>query len=465
MPSRPDLPTVFAALRHRNFRLFFIGQFVSLCGTWIQTVAQGWLVLHLTDSPFAVGLVTTLGTLPILLFTLYGGVVADRVNKHRLVLILQTGMLVEALLLAVLTYLDLVTVHWVMGLAAFYGLLSAFEVPTRQSLIAEIVEREDLMNAIALGSSAFNVARVVGPAIAGALIATLGLAACFFANAASFLAVIVSLLLMRPARRPQPPMEPALHAMLEGFRYIFGNRWPRAIMVLIATFAVFGFSFMTMMPVFARDVLGLDARGYGALVSAIGVGAAASAFFMAALGGRTRRARLVLGSGVLFGLTLTGAALAPGFASALGLFTLAGCLMALNGIAANTMLQLQAPDRLRGRVMGFYAFVVLGMAPIGSLQAGWLSERFGVRLAVASGGLVCLLVAGAVAWGMWHTRVRERGVVTGAVTGVGAGAGAIPEGTVGVVPGVGPGTVPNTAPGTVPSGVPERAPAKPGKSP
>jgi MFS family permease len=459
VPSRPDLRTVFAALRHRNFRLFFIGQFVSLCGTWIQTVAQGWLVLHLTDSPFAVGLVTTLGTLPILLFTLYGGVVADRVNKHRLVLILQTGMLVEALLLAVLTYLDLVTVHWVMGLAAFYGLLSAFEVPTRQSLIAEIVEREDLMNAIALGSSAFNVARVVGPAIAGALIATLGLAACFFANAASFLAVIVSLLLMRPARRPQPPMEPALHAMLEGFRYIFGNRWPRAIMVLIATFAVFGFSFMTMMPVFARDVLGLDARGYGALVSAIGVGAAASAFFMAALGGRTRRARLVLGSGVLFGLTLTGAALAPGFASALGLFTLAGCLMALNGIAANTMLQLQAPDRLRGRVMGFYAFVVLGMAPIGSLQAGWLSERFGVRLAVASGGLVCLLVAGAVAWGMWHTRVRERGVVTG------VGAGAIPEGTVGAVPGVGPGAVPGTVPGTAPSGVPERAPMKPGESP
>jgi MFS family permease len=287
-------PTIFAALRHRNFRLFFIGQFVSLCGTWIQTVAQGWLVLHLTDSAFAVGLVTALGTLPILCFTLYGGVVADRVNKHRLVLILQAGMLLEALLLGILVHLDLVTVNWVMGLAVFFGLLSAFEVPTRQALIAEIVEREDLMNAIALGSSAFNVARVVGPAIAGALIATLGLAACFFANAASYVAVLASLLLMRPAARPCLPVEPALQAMLEGFRYIFGNRWPRAIVTLIATFAVFGFSFMTMMPVFARDALHLDARGDGALVSAIGVGAATSAFFMAALGGRARRAPLVL---------------------------------------------------------------------------------------------------------------------------------------------------------------------------
>ena len=416
MPSRPPL-SIFAALRHRNFRLFFFGQFVSLCGTWIQTVAQGWLVLHLTDSPFQVGLVTTLGTLPILLFTLYGGVVADRVNKHRLVLILQSGMLIEALLLGVLTQLDLITVHWVMGLAVFFGLLSAFEVPTRQALIAEIVEREDLMNAIALGSSAFNVARVVGPAIAGALIATVGLAACFFANAASYLAVIASLLLMRPAVRPQPPVEPALDAMLEGFRYIFGNRWPRAIVCLIATFAVFGFSFMTMMPVFARDVLHLDARGYGALLSAIGVGAAASAFFMAAIGGRTGRARLVLGSGVLFGLVLTGAALTPNFGSALLLFTVAGCLMALNGIASNTTLQLQAPDRLRGRVMGFYAFVVLGMAPFGSLQAGWLSERFGVRVAVAAGGLVCLIVAGAVSYAMGRADGREDGQTGGRADG------------------------------------------------
>ena len=402
--------TLLPALRHRNFRLFLLGQFVSLCGTWIQTVARGWLVLQLTDSAFAVGLVSALGSLPILLFTIYGGVVADRVNKHRVVTALQTLMLLEALLLGLLTQFHLITVHWVMGLAVFFGLLAAFEVPTRQAMISEIVGRDDLMNAIALNSSAFNVARVIGPAIAGGIIATVGLAACFFVNAASYLAVVASLLLMRLAPRPAPSLEPALAAMREGFGYVFGNRWPRAIVTIIATFAVFGFSFMTMMPVVARDVLHLDARGYGALLSAVGVGAAAAAFFMAGLGARTRRSRLVLGSSVLFGIVLTGAALAPGFWSAMLLFTVAGCLMALNGIAANTMLQLQAPDRLRGRVMGFYSFVVLGMAPLGSLQAGWIAEHFGVRRALVLGGIVCLVVAAGVAWRMWRTRVGAMGL-------------------------------------------------------
>jgi MFS family permease len=404
-------PTLVSALRHRDFRLFLFGQFVSLCGTWIQTVAQGWLVLQLTDSAFAVGLVTTLGSLPILLFTLYGGVVADRTDKRKLVLALQCGMAVEAVALGVLTQLGLITVEWVMLLAVFFGLLSAFEVPTRQALVAEIVGREDLMNAIALGSSAFNLARVVGPAIAGGLIATVGLAACFYANAASYVAVIAGLVLMRVSRPAVPTRVPALPALLEGIRYVFGTRWPRALMLLIAAFSIFGFSFITMMPVFARDVLGLDAAGYGLLVSGIGIGAAAAALGMAGLGARARTARLAIGSAVLFGAALTAAAFAPGLWSALVLFTLTGCLMALNGIAANTMLQLQSPDHLRGRVMGFYSFTVLGMAPFGSLQAGWVSEHFGVRTALALGGVVCGLVAVGIGWGLGSrgSRVEGRG--------------------------------------------------------
>ncbi len=192
--------SVFSALRHRDFRLFLGGQLVSQCGTWVQTVARGWLVLQLTDSAFAVGLVTALGSLPILLFTLYGGVVADRVDKRRFVIVLQSLMLLEALALAVLTHQGWITVHLVMALAAFYGLLSAFEVPARQALVSEIVGRDDLMNAIALNSSAFNVARVIGPSIAGGLIATVGLAACFYLNAASYLAVVAGLVLMRVER-------------------------------------------------------------------------------------------------------------------------------------------------------------------------------------------------------------------------------------------------------------------------
>jgi MFS family permease len=401
---------VFAALRHRNFRLFLTGQFISLCGTWMQTIAQGWLVLQLTNSAFAVGLVTALGSLPILLFSLYGGVIADRVNKRRFILVLQSLMLLEALTLGVLTALDLITVHWVMGLAVFFGFLTAFEVPTRQAFVAEIVDREDLMNAIALGSSAFNLARVIGPALAGVLIATLGLSACFFANAASYLAVIASLVRMQGPDARVPAATPLWTALGEGFGYVFGSRWPRALVIIVTTFSIFGFSFMPLMPVFARDALGLDATGYGVMVASIGIGALAAAFFMAAFGGRVRQSRLVLGSSILFGTVLVAASLAPRFWSAVVLFTLCGGVMALNGIAANTMLQTEAPDELRGRVMGFYSFMVLGLAPFGSLQAGWVAEHFGVRVAFSAGGLVCLVVACGVAWSMGRARreARER---------------------------------------------------------
>jgi MFS family permease len=402
--------TVFAALKHRNFRLFLTGQFISLCGTWMQTIAQGWLVLHLTNSAFAVGLVTALGSLPILLFTLYGGVIADRVNKRRFIMVLQSLMLLEALTLGVLTALDLITVEWVMGLAVFFGLLTAFEVPARQAFVAEIVDREDLMNAIALGSSAFNLARVIGPALAGVLIATLGLAACFFANAVSYLAVLVSLVRMQVPGTGAPSVTPLWTALGEGFGYIFGRRWPRALVIIVTTFSIFGFSFMPLMPVFARDALGLDASGYGAMVASIGLGALAAAFFMAAFGGRVRQSRLVLGSSVLFGMVLVGASMAPNLWSAVVLFTLCGGVMALSGIAANTMLQTEAPDELRGRVMGFYSFMVLGLAPFGSLQAGWVAEHYGVRVAYSLGGLVCLAVAAGVAWWMGRAvRARREG--------------------------------------------------------
>jgi MFS family permease len=366
----------------------------------MQTIAQGWLVLQLTNSAFAVGLVTALGSLPILLFTLHGGVLADRVNKRRLVLFLQCLMLTEALTYAVLTALHLISVHWIMGLALFSGLLSAFEVPTRQSLIAEIVERPDLMNAIALNSTAFNLARVIGPALAGGLIAVAGLAACFFVNAASYMAVIASLLLMRGVESRPPALISMAAALKEGVTYFFGHRWPRALIIIVAAFSIFGFSFLPLMPVFARDVMHVDASGYGAMVASIGVGAAAAAFFLAGFGDRVRQSRLVLSSSMLFGVVLLGASLAPEYWSALGLFTLTGCIMALSGIAANTMLQTQAPDELRGRVMGFYSFMVLGMAPFGSLQAGWLAEHFGVRTAFGAGAIVCLAVSAGVTLSM-----------------------------------------------------------------
>jgi MFS family permease len=398
------LRSTFAALRHRNYRLFLFGQFVSLCGTLMQQVALGWLVLELTNSPFAVGLVTALGSLPILLLTLYGGVVADRVDKRRFVVLLQSLMLLEALILAILTAFHWVTVHWIMGLAAFAGLVSAFEVPTRQAMVIDLVEREDLMNAIALNSSAFNVARVIGPALAGALIAAAGLAACFFANAISYVAVLIALLAMKTEAPEGGARTNAIAAMKEGFRYVLDNRWPRALVVLIAGFAVFGFPFMIMAPVFARDVLRVGASGYAALVSAIGLGAAAGALGLAGFGKRFRKERLLMVASSLFGVTLACIAVVSSFAASLALFTVAGWTMAANGILGNTLLQIQAPDHLRGRVMGVYSFLVLGLAPIGSLQAGLVSEHLGVRYSIGLGGAACCLTVAWVAWYLGKSR-------------------------------------------------------------
>lgn len=384
------LARTFPALTVREFRLFFAGQFVSLTGTWMQVVAQGWLVLQLTNSPFLVGLVSALGSLPILLFTLYGGVVADRVDRRRALLLLQSLMLVEALVLASLTASGHVTAGWVMLLAVVAGTLSAFEVPIRQSFLLEMVGRDHLMNAIALNSSNFNITRIVGPALAGTLIATVGLAACFFANAASFLAAIGALLRIAP-RSPARPADPDRRpSFWEGVRYAMGQAEPRALLLLTAAFSIFGFSFIPMLPVYARNELGTGAAGYGGLLSAVGIGASLGALGVAAFGHRFAPRRLILAAGYTFGASLCLAWFGPSYGPSALLFAAAGCAMILNNITANTLLQSRSPDQLRGRVMGFYSLMVLGMAPLGSFQAGWVSEHFGVRVAMLVGGVVCV---------------------------------------------------------------------------
>lgn len=382
----------FHALRHRNFRLFYFGQFVSLAGTWMQVVALGWLVLELTDSPFYVGLVSALGSLPILLFTLWGGVLADRVDRRRALILLQTLMLLDALVLALLTVTGVVTVHWVMALAVVHGTSSAFEVPIRQAFVIDMVGKDDLMNAIALNSSNFNLTRIVGPALAGLVIATAGVAPCFFVNAASFLAVIWSFFAMREADAPRRDVGgPNPATFQEGARYALGEATPRALLLLTAIFSIFGFSFIAMLPVYARDVLHTGARGYGGLMTSVGIGASIGALAMAAMGHRFPRIRVVRTAGLLFSVALAGAAIVRLWWLAALLLGITGCLMILNNIATNTHLQTAAPDQLRGRVMGFYSLMVLGMSPFGSLQAGWVSEHYGVPTALALGAAVSAL--------------------------------------------------------------------------
>lgn len=385
-------PPPFAALRHRNFRLFITGQFVSLCGTWMQTVALGWLVLQLSDSAFKVGLVTTLGALPVLLFTLYGGVVADRVNKRRALLVLQSLFLVEALALGVLAASGQITVPWVYALAFFGGLISAFEIPIRQAFLSELVGKADLMNAIALNSSAFNLSRVFGPALAGTIIAAAGTVACFFLNAASFLAVLIGLWLMRPPAEAAPVL-PRRSPLRDGLAHIRSSPWARTLVGLTAVFNIFATSLLAILPVFARDVLRTGAGGYGALTSAFGVGAAAGALSIAAVGPRFRREPTVLWAGVAVGLALVLFGFTRHYPVAWLLLLVGGLAMALNAIMTNTMLQTGAPDHLRGQVVGLYSFIVIGMGPFGSLQAGWVAERFGAPASAVLGGVVCLIAA------------------------------------------------------------------------
>ena len=389
----------FGALAHRNFRLFLFGQTVSLTGTWMQSIAQGWLVLQLTDSPFYVGLVSALGSVGVLVFTLYAGVVADRSDKRRVVTITQTLLMLQAFALAALVATGKVTVESVMALALFLGIVNAFDIPTRQSFLVEMVGKDDLMNAIALNSSMFNATRVFGPAVAGILIGTLGTAWCFALNGVSYLAVIGGLLAMRlPPYVPQPASGSAWAGFRESLAFIASDARVSTLVVLTGLFSVFGFPFLVMMPVFARDVLHTRAAGYGALTAAVGVGALLGALGIAVLSRRIPKGRTLVLGGTSFGLTVALFAASRSFTLSLFILALTGCAMITNNALTNTLLQTLVPDTLRGRVMGFYSFVFVGLAPLGALAAGVIAEHFGAPWAVASGGIVTALSMAIAAW-------------------------------------------------------------------
>jgi MFS family permease len=381
------------ALAHRNFRLFFIGQGISLVGTWLQNVGEGWLILTLTNSPFYVGLTSALSSVGVLLFSLYAGVIADRVDKRRVIVFMQMAFMLEALAVSLLIWTHVIAVWQVLVLATLLGIASAFDIPMRQAFVFEMVGREDLMNAIALNSSLFNGARVIGPAIAGFLIGAVGIAWCYFLNSLSYIAVIAGLLLMRLPYDPRPPKTTSAWT---GFRevllYLRADRRSRVLMVLTAILSVFGFPYITMMPVFARDVLHRGATGYGALTSSIGIGAVIGALGVALASARIRRrGRLMLVGGTAFGLLLIAFSTTRHLGLAMALLALAGCAMIVNNSITNTLIQMTAPDHLRGRIMGFYSFVFVGMAPFGAFLFGLVAEHAGVPVTLAAGGAIVAL--------------------------------------------------------------------------
>jgi len=396
LPGRilPLVPGTFRALRHRNFSLFWTGQLISLTGTWMQSVAQGWLVLRLSNSAFMLGLVGFCAFSPVLLFTLLGGVAADRVPRKAALLLTQTLAMAQAALLTALSASGVVQVWHVALLALLLGTVNAFDVPIRQSFLYDLVGREDLPNAIALNSMAFNGARLVGPAVAGLILATVGETACFFLNAVSFLAVLAGLAMIRVGA-PAGDAEGGswLAGIREGIAYAWRTPRVRTILLLVAVSSVFGMSYSVLMPAIARDVLGGNQRTLGFLMGAAGAGAILGA--MAIAGRRsTRHAFAIVAAGMtVFGASLVGLSFSRSFFLSAGILLLVGAAMIVQMATSNSFLQLVAPEELRGRVVSLYTLMFLGMAPFGSLLSGSLAKLWGTPAAVGIGGTVCLAAA------------------------------------------------------------------------
>ena len=386
----------FVSLKHRNFRLYWTGQLVSLVGTWMQSVAQGWLVLTLTNSAFLLGLVSAIGSLPVLFLSLPGGVAADRVDKRALLIATQTTAMALAFMLAALTHFKVVQVWHIVALAAVGGSVFAFDAPARQAFTIELVGKEDLLNAIALNSAIFNAARILGPALAGILIGFIGMAGCFFINGISFLAVILGLWLVRRERWTPKRAGSAWQEMRTGLSYVKDHPPIRSLITLVAVFSVFGMPYAIMMPIFARDILGVGARGLGFLMTASGIGALAGALGLAAFSRTRKRGRLVMTAGVVFSLALAGFSLSRNYTLSLAVLPLIGWSMVSQVATINTILQSTVPDELRGRVMSMFTFVFMGMMPFGSLLAGTTAQRFGAPATLMAGSSACLLAVGLI---------------------------------------------------------------------
>jgi MFS family permease len=379
-------------LTHRNFRLFWIGQTLSLVGTWMQTMAQGWLALELTNNAFLVGLVASIGSLPILVFSLPAGVLADREHKLRLVTIAQSLLLLEALALWWLTFTGHITIGWLLLLAAVNGAVSAIEIPARQAMMIELVGRDDLRDAIALNSSGFNLARILGPGVAAAVIAKVGISWCFGLNALSYFTVLIGL-----ARIQLPPWHPPLttgspiHGMLEGIRYVRATKKVSTLIKFIAVFSVLGIPYITLMPVVARDLLGLDASGYGLLLSSLGLGGLSGALALAAVGRSVPRGKLLVAAAYTYAFLLIMFALVRVAWLAYPMLFVTGFSMIVTNAVANSMLQSFVADEFRGRLMSVYSLISVGLSQVfGAFAAGAVASAIGVDWAIGAGAAVML---------------------------------------------------------------------------
>jgi MFS family permease len=420
------LSDALRSLRYRNFRLFTLGQSISLVGTWMQQVAVGWLVYRLSDSALLLGLVAFAAQGPTFFLAPLAGAIADRGNRQRLLVVIQSLMMVQALVLAVLVLTNTITIWHIVLLSALLGCLSGFDIPVRQSLLVELVEgREDLSNAIALNSSMFNGARLVGPVLAGIAINLVGEGVCILLNGLSYIAVLGALLALRLQSRELPVQrQPMLRQIRMGFRYAFGFAPIRAVLLLVALVSFVAVPFSALLPIFAGGVLGGDARTLGLLVAATGAGALTGALYLASRTTVRGLSRVITFAALLFGASLILFAMSRSVWLSAFALLLAGLGMMLQMAASNTFLQTIVDDDKRGRILSLYTMAYIGTAPIGSLVLGAAAQSVGAPVTVGAGAAICLL--GAAAFGRqlpdFRAQVRpiyrRMGIIPEVATGI-----------------------------------------------
>lgn len=388
----------FRALRHRNFRLFITGQVVSLVGTWMQNVAQSWLVYRLTHSELLLGTAWFCSQIAVFALGPLGGLAADRFSRQKLVIVTQTLSMLQAFALAALTLTGRIEVWHVFTLGAFLGVINAFDMPGRQALVIHMTSQDDLLNAISLNSAVFNMARILGPGVAGLVVAAVGEGLCFLINGVSFLAVIAGLVAMRiPPAEPAPVASPWQH-LLDGFRYAWRHHDVRRVLGLMAASTLAGMPILVLTPFFADDIFHQGSKGLGFLMGAMGTGAVVGTLVLAR---RTRVSGLpavMAYSGFFIGAAYLAFGLSPSYAFSLGVMPLIGLFVMRQMASANTTVQTLIPDHYRGRIMALYSMTVVGLGPFGSLAAGALAGRFGARATVVLGSVVAMGAAAAFAW-------------------------------------------------------------------
>jgi MFS family permease len=381
---------MFASLKIKTFRIYWLGMLVSLIGTWIQSVAQSWLVFQLTNSVFLLGLVGFLSSIPVFFLSLFGGVAADRVNKRTILLFTQSAFMVLAFILGALTQFKLITPGQIMLIAVLNGIVMAFDAPSRQAIVVELVGREHLLNAIALNSAAFNSSRFIGPALAGILIAIIGMSGCFYVNGISFLAVIAALLLIKINNAPKRQSKSVfVKDLMEGVRFIKAHQIILILITMVGVTSLFGVSYVILMPIFANDILKVGAKGLGALMSAAGLGALVGALLLARLGDFKHKGRLLTLCCLTFSISLILFGWSKSYLFSLFILVLIGWASVFATSLVNTLLQGLAPDEFRGRVMSAFMFTFAGIMPFGNLIAGSLSAVWGVSLTVMLSGIIC----------------------------------------------------------------------------